>query len=100
MSPGGTTRKSAFDVYQEAQTKKRRIDAGVYRNCEFILGSVAVVERLWSQAKHVLTEERANMEVELVEAILYLKYNSDLWDKDSTMNVYRSLRAAEAQQED
>ena len=52
-----------------------------YVNCDFIFGSCAEVERLWSVAKFVLTDERkGKMSPVVFEAILYLKMNERFWD--------------------
>ena len=50
-----------------------------YINCDFILGSSAEVERMWSTASLILTLPRAGMYPITMEAILYLKYNRDWW---------------------
>ena len=53
-----------------------------YGNCDFIYGSCAEVERLWSIAKHILTDERKGMmdPIMFVEAIIFLKFNRRLWN--------------------
>ena len=51
-----------------------------YRDCDFILGSNAIFERVFSMAKNVLSENRRRMTPELFEAILFLKLNENLWD--------------------
>ena len=52
-----------------------------YVNCDFIFGSCAEVERLWSIAKFILTDERkGKMSPVVFEAILYLKMNERFWD--------------------
>ncbi len=47
---------------------------------DFILGSVAEVERLWSLAKYVLTDHRRQMTPQLSEALVFLKMNHRFWD--------------------
>ena len=49
-------------------------------NCDFILGSAAEVERLWSIATNVLTDERKNTSPLMLEALLFLRVNERLWD--------------------
>lgn len=49
-------------------------------NADFVLGSVAKVERLRSQARHLLTDNRKKCSPILVEAILFLKVNARYWD--------------------
>ena len=64
-----------------------------YRNVDFILGSNAEGERLWSKAKAVL-EGRGKMTPYLFESILFLWYNNRLWD------AYVVEKALEAVRED
>ena len=49
-------------------------------NANFILGSVAEVERLWSTADRVLDGKRNRTTPLLFEAFLFLKYNKKYWD--------------------
>ena len=52
----------------------------VYGNCDFIYGSAAEVERLWSVAKHILADERKGMmEPMMFETLIYLKLNEEYW---------------------
>ncbi|KAI0562409.1 Ribonuclease H-like protein [Gracilaria domingensis] len=51
-----------------------------YMNCEFILSSVAEVERLWGIAKNLLTDNRKSMTPKMFEAIEFLKQNKRFWD--------------------
>ena len=46
-----------------------------YGNCDFILGSVAEVERLWSICDNVLNDHRNRMSPLLFECIVFLKIN-------------------------
>ena len=51
-----------------------------YRNADFILGSNAESERIWSHAKLILTSGRSRLTPYLFESILFLKFNSRLLD--------------------
>ncbi len=51
-----------------------------YRNCDFVLGSVAEVERLWSIAKSILGTQRMHMTPITLEALLFLRMNKRYWD--------------------
>ncbi len=66
----------------ERLAKRRRILRAerTYMNCDFVLGSTAHVERLFSVAKYVLPENRRRISPELFETIVFLKENADLWD--------------------
>ncbi len=59
-----------------ALKKRKRDDTqDSYMNCDFVLGSVAEVERLWSTAKHVLGQQHMGMTPIVLEPILFLKIN-------------------------
>ena len=63
--------------------KKRRKVAAIpkrYINCDFVLGSVAEVERLWSIAKHILGDVRHKLAPMMLEALLFLRFNKRFWD--------------------
>jgi hypothetical protein len=48
---------------------------------EFIVGSAAIVESMWSEADNLLSNKRRScMSPMNVEAILFLKKNKDLWN--------------------
>jgi hypothetical protein len=51
-----------------------------YVNCNFIYGSTAEVERLWSVSSYILTKQRRRMTPQLFEAILFLRYNERFWN--------------------
>ncbi len=50
-----------------------------YRNCDFVLGSVAEVERLWSIAKSMLGTQHMHMTPITLEALLFLRMNRATW---------------------
>ena len=53
-----------------------------YVNCDFICGSAAEVERLWSTARYILTSQRRSMSPLVFETLLFLKTNQRFWDHD------------------
>lgn len=53
----------------------------LYPNIKFICASTACVERVWSIAQRIVTKDRCSMYPKMVEALLFLKFNSELWDK-------------------
>ncbi len=50
-----------------------------YINCDFIFGSVAEVERLWSLAKYIIADTRKSTSPLVFEAILFLKVNANCY---------------------
>ncbi|CAB9515777.1 Inherit from NOG: AvrBs3 and PthA family of transcription activator-like effector proteins [Seminavis robusta] len=63
-----------------------------YINLDFVLGSAAEVERLWSLAKYVLINQRKSMTPTLFECLMYLKYNRGYWNKAMVAEAYRRAR--------
>ena len=51
----------------------------IYRNCNFILGSFAEIERICSIVGNILKENRASMSPIVFESLLFLKANSKYW---------------------
>ena len=51
-----------------------------YHNLDYIGGSAAEVERLWSEAKFVLTAHRAKMTLIVFKALMFLRFNQQYWD--------------------
>jgi hypothetical protein len=89
---GSGKKRSALDLYKEKKrASKTPANHGSYHNCDFILGSVAEVERLWSLARHVLTDTRVSTQVVNVEALLYLKINAALWDISDVVSAMRQV---------
>ena len=65
-----------------ASKKRKRIEDNCeFMNCDFILGSVAEVERLWSIAKRVLTDDRKEKSPIVFEALVFLNVNREYWDE-------------------
>ncbi|KAI0560856.1 Ribonuclease H-like protein [Gracilaria domingensis] len=80
-------------------TKKRKVvmKKEKYMNCDFILGSVAEVERLWSIAKNVLTDNRKSMTPRMFEAIVFLKQNERFWDSQLVSEAIQNARSERIQ---
>ena len=57
-------------------------------NLDHVLGSAAEVERVWSIARYVLTTQRSKMTPVVFEAIMFLKFNRDLWDEKTVQLAY------------
>ena len=62
-----------------------------YINFDYILGSVAEVERLWSMARYVLQDQRTIMKPMNLEALLFLKVNSGFWDLRTVAQACKEL---------
>ena len=67
-----------------ANRKKRKASeiTGIskYIESDFVMGSAAVVEQLWSKADCIYTKRRAGLSPLVFEMIMFLKENRDLWN--------------------
>ena len=68
----------------EQRLKRRRrnavLEKDAYMNLDILPGTSVTCERLFSLAKHVLTDTRKRTSPALFEALMLLKVNRDLWD--------------------
>ena len=96
-------RNISFDERVKRNKRRRLNRQEKYRKCEFILGSVAEVERLWSIAKNVRTVNRRRMTPILFESILFLKVNHRYWDQvlvSASMAYVRNRNVEERLEQD
>ena len=80
-----------------ARQKKQATGNEAYVNCDYICGSVAPVERLWSLAGHVLPDHRSSLKPYSLEALLFLKVNKSFWDVSTVDATVQALRAERAE---
>lgn len=88
MSPSG--------IADSTKRKRQRLEETMdnsYINCDYILGSVAEVERLWSLCKNVLTDHRSCIKPMNLEALMFLKINSTYWDVNTVNEAIGQMRA-------
>jgi hypothetical protein len=85
-----------IDLFDARVAKKLKVEAeeqlGEYFDCSFILGSAAEVERVWSTADQILKPARFSTSPYLLEAILFLKYNSKYWDTRTVVKAIQLLQ--------
>jgi hypothetical protein len=86
---------------------KRKRDAGErvgndeYVNVSWVLGSAAEVERLWSIAKYILTDDtRRQMDPEMFETIIFLKVNHEYWNQATVCQAIFDVKKARARRDD
>ena len=71
-----------------------------YGNIDFIFGSAAEVERLWSLAKHILEDDRRGMMGEdMFEALLFLKVNMRFWNEVDVAQADRNRNEMDGNEE-
>ena len=77
-----------LSLEEKMKKKHRKRKAGLldngrksrYLNVDYICGSAAEVERLWSICKYVITTNRSSLTPILLEALLFLRVNRSFWD--------------------
>jgi hypothetical protein len=75
--------KTVKIAYKEQMEKKRKErDEDKYGDkCDFILGSAAEIERVWSAAEKVLSPARFSTHPSLLESNFFLQLNRKYWSK-------------------
>lgn len=77
--------------------KRRRVEQdNLYMNLNFILGSSAEIERLFSIAGRTLADQRQNMTPMLFEALVFLKVNRGYWDFRTVLSAMRNSNSSQA----
>ena len=71
-------------IYSENEVENRN-----YGNVDFVKGSVAEVERLWSVADRYVDGSRNSTSPLLMEAMIFLKFNKDFWDEKTIVDAYK-----------
>ena len=69
-----------------------------YGELDFILGSAAVVERLWSIADGLIDGHRNNTSPVLMEALLHLRANRQYWDTHLVQEAFNATRSQRVRQ--
>ena len=87
------------DIYKAIATEEERkknevMNHSKYINCTFIMGSTAIVEQLWSKAGCVFNDRRAGLSPLVLEMIMFLKDNHDLWSIVDVMKADDMRKAA------
>lgn len=81
--------------------KKQRIEhESSYIDLSWIQPTSNIVERFFSQVKAVFTDYRRSLLAENLEAIMFLKLNSDLWDVSTVADAIEALEVQVANQDD
>ena len=63
-----------------------------YGNCDFIIGSVAEIERLWSFADAYLDGDRNKTTPLLFEAMIFLRYNREFWNEKTIVKALKIVK--------
>ena len=88
------TYKERRSLYQN----KGKYNQANYGDLAFILGSAAVVERLWSISDNLIDGERNKTSPILLEALLYLRDNRLYWDDQMIQAAFNETRSQRVRQ--
>ena len=66
-----------------------------YINADFVVGSTATIERLFSHAKYILSDNRCSMSLMLFELIIFLKFNNRFCDQSTVVKALKNARSAQ-----
>lgn len=94
IDPGSQSPSTVARLQEQKQMIAREA-ADEYVDCSFILGSVAIVERLWSLSGHILTSERTRLLPINLESLLFLKVNRRYWDEHTVQKAMDILKTRE-----
>jgi hypothetical protein len=83
--------------FAKAKKQKTKESSGQSDNidCNFITGSAAVVKSLWSMYEEFNSKRHRGMSPIMVEMILFLKKNRDLWGIDDITRANQSRLKAD-----
>ena len=73
---------------QQTQTSDVVEDTSDCVNLDFVVGSAAEIERVWSMANFILVKERNSMSPIMFEALIFLKFNFSYWDDALILKAY------------
>jgi hypothetical protein len=84
-----------MEYEKQIERKRKQMDAikyGEYRNCDFILGSGAEIERVWSAAEKNLIPCPLSTHPLLLEAILFHRFNENYWTQFTVTQTTMMVR--------
>lgn len=92
-TPGSPGLKAQVEEAERKRAADTVQGSSEYVNLDFVLGSAAEVERLWSLAKYVLTNQRKSMTPLMFEAFMFLKINETFWSEALVIEAYQNARS-------
>ena len=85
-----------MSYYEQIQAKRRRTSqTSKYIDCRFLVATTCRVERLFSEAKHILTDVRKHMSPMLFEALLFLRCNLEYWNAALVAEAIQKSKVSE-----
>ena len=92
--------ENVSDSFQDRMSKRKKRKASElegtdvpskYHNLDYIEGSAAEVQPLWSEAKFVLTAHRAKISPIGFEALMFLEFNQQYWVIFKVQRAYSTV---------
>ena len=74
-------------VQKALKNKKRKVIFNEYSSLNYVPPTSNVVERLFSNARLILTDNRKSMSPYTLECVMFLKINRDYWDIDLVAKI-------------
>lgn len=74
-------------VQKALKNKRRKVSHGEYSSLNFVPPTSNVVERLFSNARLVLTDYRKSMSPYTFECVMFLKINREYWNLDVVAKI-------------
>ena len=81
---------SAFRLLAENRARKKArhsSSASIYRSTKHIHGTTNSVERLFSRAKIVMTDQRKRITPRHLELLMFLRMNRHLWNEETVQQA-------------
>ena len=79
-------------MLERKRKRESQMADNTYCNCDFILGSAAEVERLWSHAELIMRDNRRHISPILFEALLFLKVNRRFWGASLVEEAHGAIK--------
>ena len=82
-SPTDEIKKASSGYFERCKQRRKSLqpaNKNEFIDCRFLASTSNSCERAFSSAKHILVDSRKGMSPMMFEALLYLKFNADLWD--------------------
>ncbi len=86
---------SMLETHVSQEQSKMDSSVSKYVNTNHFLSSAAIVECLWSKFDALVPQRREGMSPMLIEAILFLKENRDLWSMTEIREALRRVKSNE-----
>ena len=84
----GNASEDGLSLVQRAlKNKRRKVISGEYSCLTFVPPTSNAVERLFSNARLVLTDYRKSMTPYTFECVMFLKFNREYWDLDLVAKI-------------